>query len=117
MEIVEEEKNIRGKDYHDIFSVEGRAYSDVYTRGRRCTQVYYVLCRKFNLKELGSCKIVVGETVARQYRMMVYTPYRMTLQVKKRKRVRDEPRIRWGEVERGRILWDIRRRGEPGASG
>ncbi|KAK3566081.1 hypothetical protein QTP86_025534, partial [Hemibagrus guttatus] len=49
-----------------------------YKSGGRRTQVDYILCRRGNLKEISDCKVVVGESVARQHRMMVC---RMTLMV------------------------------------
>ncbi|KAI5089397.1 hypothetical protein C0J45_20805 [Silurus meridionalis] len=39
--------------------------------GRSCTQVDYVLCRRCNLKEIGDCKVLAGDSVARQHRMVV----------------------------------------------
>ncbi|KAK3536843.1 hypothetical protein QTP86_027043 [Hemibagrus guttatus] len=54
-----------------------------YKSGGRSTQVEYIVCRRGNLKEISECKVVVGESVARQHRMMVC---RMTLVVCKKKR-------------------------------
>ncbi|KAF7699676.1 hypothetical protein HF521_002634 [Silurus meridionalis] len=42
-----------------------------YKSGGRCTQVDYVLCRRCNLKEIGDCKVLAGDSVARQHRMVV----------------------------------------------
>ncbi|KAK3528896.1 hypothetical protein QTP70_012073 [Hemibagrus guttatus] len=53
-----------------------------YKSGGRRTQVDYILCRRGNLKEISDCKVVVGESVARQHRMVVC---RMTLMVCKKK--------------------------------
>ncbi|KAK3524375.1 hypothetical protein QTP70_028018, partial [Hemibagrus guttatus] len=47
-----------------------------YKSGGRRTQVDYTLCRRGNMKEISDCKVVVGESVARQHRMVVC---RMTL--------------------------------------
>ena len=66
-----------------------------YKSGGRCTQVDYVLCRRGNLKEIGDCKVVAGECVARQRRMVVC---RMTFEEKKQRRVREESRIRWWKL-------------------
>ncbi|KAI5619044.1 hypothetical protein C0J50_21075 [Silurus asotus] len=63
----------------------------MYKRGGRCTQVDYVLCRRCNLKEIGICKVLAGDSVARQHRMVVC---RIFLEVKKRRRVRTERRIK-----------------------
>ncbi|MCJ8744984.1 hypothetical protein PDJAM_G00124950 [Pangasius djambal] len=54
-----------------------------YKIGGRSTQVDYILCRRGNLKEISDCKVVVGESVTRQHRMVVC---RMTLMVCKKKR-------------------------------
>ncbi len=67
-----------------------------YKSGGRCTQVAYVLCKRCNLKEIKDCKVVAGDCVARQHRMVVC---RMTLEVKRRKRVRTEPRLKWWKLK------------------
>ncbi|KAI5614769.1 hypothetical protein C0J50_3417 [Silurus asotus] len=56
-----------------------------YKSGGRCTQVDYVLCRRCNLKEIGDCKVLAGDSVARQHRMVVC---RMVLEAKKKRRRR-----------------------------
>ncbi|KAK3548308.1 hypothetical protein QTP70_009576 [Hemibagrus guttatus] len=61
-----------------------------YKSGGRRTQVDYILCRRDNLKEISDCKVVVGESVARQHRMVVC---RMTLMVCKTKRSKIEIEI------------------------
>ncbi|KAF7710698.1 hypothetical protein C0J45_1885 [Silurus meridionalis] len=64
----------------------------MYKSGGRCTQVDYILCRRCNLKEIGDCKVLAGDSVARQHQMVVC---RMVLEMKKkRRRVRTERRIR-----------------------
>ncbi|XP_051782811.1 uncharacterized protein LOC127527635 [Erpetoichthys calabaricus] len=68
-----------------------------YKSGGRCTQVDYILCRRVNLKEIEDCKVVAGEIVVKQHRMVVC---RMTLEIKKGKRVRAEPRIKWWKLKR-----------------
>ncbi|KAI5630253.1 hypothetical protein C0J50_10328 [Silurus asotus] len=68
-----------------------------YKSGGRCTQVDYVLCRRCNLKEIGDCKVLAGDSVARQHRIVVC---RMVLEAKKkRRRVRTERRIRWWKLK------------------
>ncbi|KAJ8364363.1 hypothetical protein SKAU_G00131940 [Synaphobranchus kaupii] len=68
-----------------------------YKSGGRFTQVDYVLCRRCNLKEIGDCKVVAGESLARQHQMVAC---RMTLEIKKRKRVKAEPRIKWWTLKK-----------------
>ncbi|KAK3568504.1 hypothetical protein QTP86_008606 [Hemibagrus guttatus] len=64
-----------------------------YKSGGRSTQVDYILCRRGNLKEISDCKVVVGESVARQHRMVVC---RMTLMVCNEKRSKIEKKTkRW----------------------
>ncbi|KAK3531696.1 hypothetical protein QTP70_025924 [Hemibagrus guttatus] len=68
-----------------------------YKSGGRRTQVDYILCRRGNLKEISDCKVVVGESVARQHRMVVC---RMTLMVckKKRSKIEIEKKTNWWKL-------------------
>ncbi|KAK3545979.1 hypothetical protein QTP70_018415, partial [Hemibagrus guttatus] len=68
-----------------------------YKSGGRRTQVDYILCRRGNLKEISDCKVVVGETVARQHRMVVC---RMTLMVCKKKRSEIEKKTKWWKLKK-----------------
>ncbi|XP_062866594.1 uncharacterized protein LOC134329279, partial [Trichomycterus rosablanca] len=68
-----------------------------YKSGGRSSQVDYILCRRGNLTEIGDCKVVVGESVARQHRMVVC---RMTVVVKKRKRVKLEKKTKWWKLRK-----------------
>ncbi|XP_060800080.1 uncharacterized protein LOC132901597 [Neoarius graeffei] len=63
--------------------------------GGKSTQVDYTLCRRGNLKEIGDCKVMAGESVARQHQVVVC---RMSLKVKKRKREIVEPKIKWWKL-------------------
>ena len=56
-----------------------------YKRGRKSTQVDYVMCRRRNLKEMCDCKVIVYECVAKQHRMVVC---KMALMLKKKKEKR-----------------------------
>ncbi|KAK3516882.1 hypothetical protein QTP70_028199, partial [Hemibagrus guttatus] len=69
-----------------------------YKSGGRRTQVDYILCRRGNLKEISDCKVVVGESVARQHRMVVC---RMTLMVckKKRSKIEIEKKTKWWKLK------------------
>jgi len=52
--------------------------------------VDYILCRRGRLKEIGDCKVVAGENVAKQYRLVVS-------RIKKKKKgrvVKGKPQIR-----------------------
>ena len=68
-----------------------------YQSGSRRTQVDYVLCRRRQLKEVGDCKVFAGECVAKQYRMMIG---KMTLTVKPKVKVKNEPKIKWWKLRR-----------------
>uniref|UniRef100_A0A3B3BTI6 ribonuclease H n=1 Tax=Oryzias melastigma TaxID=30732 RepID=A0A3B3BTI6_ORYME len=70
-----------------------------YKSGGRSTQIDYILCRRCNLKEISDCKVVVGESVSRQHRMVVC---RMTLVVKKMKkeRAKAEKRTNWWKLKK-----------------
>ncbi|KAK3566491.1 hypothetical protein QTP86_034063 [Hemibagrus guttatus] len=70
-----------------------------YKSGGRSTQVDYILCRRGNLKEISDCKVVVGESVARQHRMVVC---RMTLMVckKKRSKIKIEKKTKWWKLKK-----------------
>ncbi|KAI5617394.1 hypothetical protein C0J50_22946 [Silurus asotus] len=39
--------------------------------GEGCTQFDFILCRRCNLKEIGECKVLAGDSVARQHRVVV----------------------------------------------
>ncbi|KAK3523359.1 hypothetical protein QTP86_029866 [Hemibagrus guttatus] len=70
-----------------------------YKSGGRKTQIDYILRRRGNLKEISDCKVVVGESVARQHRMVVC---RMTLMVCKMKRskLEIEKKTKWGKLKK-----------------
>ena len=68
-----------------------------YKSGGRSTQVDYILCRRCNLKEISDCKVVVGESVAKQHRMVVC---RMTLVVRKMKRTKAEQKTKWWKLKK-----------------
>ncbi|KAK3522511.1 hypothetical protein QTP86_017045, partial [Hemibagrus guttatus] len=78
-----------------------------YKSGGRRTQVDYILCRRGNLKEISDCKVVVGESVARQHRMVVC---RMTLLVCKKKRSKIEKKTRWGKLKKEECCEEFRQK-------
>ncbi|KAK3540944.1 hypothetical protein QTP86_006405 [Hemibagrus guttatus] len=73
----------------------------------RRTQVDYILCRRGNLKEISDCKVVVGESVARQHRMVVC---RMTLLVCKTKRskIEIEKKTKWWKLKKEEFRQKLR---------
>ncbi|KAK3539481.1 hypothetical protein QTP70_008869 [Hemibagrus guttatus] len=78
-----------------------------YKSGGRRTQVDYILCRRGNLKEISDCKVVVGEGVARQHRMVVC---RMTLMVCKKKRSEIEKKTKWWKLEKEECCEEFRQK-------
>ena len=68
-----------------------------YKRGGRSTQVDYIVCRWAYLKETGDCKVIAGDNVAKQQRLLVCS---MTLETKKLKIVKAEPRIKWWKLKK-----------------
>ncbi|KAK3555770.1 hypothetical protein QTP86_028946 [Hemibagrus guttatus] len=79
-----------------------------YKSGGRSTQVDYILCRRGNLKEISDCKVVVGENVARQHRMVVC---RMTLMVCKKKRSKKiEKKTKWWKLKKEECCEEFRQK-------
>ncbi|KAK3521029.1 hypothetical protein QTP86_001514 [Hemibagrus guttatus] len=78
-----------------------------YKSGGRRTQVDYILCRRGNLKEISDCKVVVGESVARQHRMVVC---RMTLMVCKTKRSKTEKKTKWWKLKKEECCEEFRQK-------
>ncbi|KAK3570286.1 hypothetical protein QTP86_017201, partial [Hemibagrus guttatus] len=78
-----------------------------YKSGGRRTQVDYILCRRGNLKEISDCKVVVGESVARQHRMVVC---RMTLMVCKKKRSEIEKKTKWWKLKKEECCEEFRKK-------
>ncbi|KAK3526858.1 hypothetical protein QTP86_000716 [Hemibagrus guttatus] len=80
-----------------------------YKSGGRRTQVDYILCRRGSLKEISDCKVVVGERVARQHRMVVC---RMTLLVgkKKRSKIEIEKKTKWWKLKKEEYCEEFRQK-------
>ncbi|KAK3524947.1 hypothetical protein QTP86_011480 [Hemibagrus guttatus] len=78
-----------------------------YKSGGRRTQVDYILCRRGNLKEISDCKVVVGESVARQHRMVVC---KMTLMVCKTKRSKIEKKTKWWKLKKEECCEEFRQK-------
>ncbi|KAK3544183.1 hypothetical protein QTP86_007966 [Hemibagrus guttatus] len=78
-----------------------------YKSGGRSTQVDYILCRRGNLKEISDCKVAVGESVARQHRMVVC---RMTLMVCKKKRSEIEKKTKWWKLKKEECCEEFRQK-------
>ncbi|KAK3542081.1 hypothetical protein QTP86_012133 [Hemibagrus guttatus] len=80
-----------------------------YKSGGRGTQVDYILCRRGNLKEIINCKVVMGESVARQHSMVVC---RMTLMVckKKKSKIEIEKKIKCWKLKKEECCEEFRQK-------
>uniref|UniRef100_A0A3P9HBU6 Lipoxygenase domain-containing protein n=1 Tax=Oryzias latipes TaxID=8090 RepID=A0A3P9HBU6_ORYLA len=78
-----------------------------YRSGGRSTQVDYILCRRGHLREVNDCKVVVGESVARQHRMVVC---KMTLEVRKKKRGKTEKKTKWWKLQNEETCEEFRQK-------
>ena len=67
-----------------------------YKSGGKSTQINYVMCRRRNLKKMCYCKVILNECVAKQHRMVVC---KMALMVKKKKKEKVKPKIRWWKLK------------------
>ncbi|KAJ8348945.1 hypothetical protein SKAU_G00275370 [Synaphobranchus kaupii] len=113
------ERNVEGQMVVDFAKRMGMAVVNTYftkreehrityKSGGRCTQMDYVLCRRCNLKEVRDCKVITGESVARQHQMVVC---RMTLEDKRRRRAKGgkvEPRIKWWKLKKEECCVEFR---------
>ncbi|MCJ8748267.1 hypothetical protein PDJAM_G00163170 [Pangasius djambal] len=105
-----------GKDVQQVRVIKDRdgrvltkEHRVTYKSGGRSTQVDYILCRRGNLKEISDCKVVVGESIARQHRMVVC---RMTLMVckKKRSKIEIEKKTKWWKLKKEESCEDFRQK-------
>ncbi|KAK3507210.1 hypothetical protein QTP70_010208 [Hemibagrus guttatus] len=78
-----------------------------YKSGGRRIQIDYILCRRGNVKEISHCKVVVGESVARQHKMVVC---RMTLMVCKKKRSEIEKKTKWWKLKKEECCEEFRQK-------
>ncbi|KAK3555014.1 hypothetical protein QTP86_005706 [Hemibagrus guttatus] len=93
----------------NIYFQKREEHRVTYKSGGRRTQVDYILCRRGNLKEISDCKVVVGESVARQHRMVVC---RMTLMVckKKRSEIEIEKKTKWWKLKKEECCEEFRQK-------
>ena len=56
-----------------------------------------IICRREFLKEIEDCKVIAGDNVAKQLRLLVC---RMTLETRKRSIAKTEPRIKWWKLKK-----------------
>ncbi|XP_037801968.1 uncharacterized protein LOC119596713 [Penaeus monodon] len=84
--------------YHTDMTVINTFYSKreshkiTYTSGGRRTQIDYILCHRVHLKEGRDCKVIPGESEAKQHHVVIG---KMKLTSRRRREVKAEPRIKW----------------------
>ncbi|KAK3532345.1 hypothetical protein QTP86_016026 [Hemibagrus guttatus] len=103
------DEEVMGKFGVEERNLEGQMVVEFgYKSACRSTQVDYILCRRGNLKEISDCNMVVGESVARQHRMVVC---RMTLMVcKKKKRSEIEKKTKWWKLKKEECCEEFRQK-------
>ncbi|XP_042892897.1 craniofacial development protein 2-like [Penaeus japonicus] len=55
----------------NIFYSKSESHKVTYTSGGRHTQIDYILCRRMHLKEGIDCKVIPGESVAKQHYVVI----------------------------------------------
>uniref|UniRef100_A0AAQ6IQZ2 Endonuclease/exonuclease/phosphatase domain-containing protein n=2 Tax=Anabas testudineus TaxID=64144 RepID=A0AAQ6IQZ2_ANATE len=78
-----------------------------YKSGGRSTQVDYILCRRGHLREVSDCKVVVGESVARQHHMVVC---KMILVVRHKRRGKTEKKTKWWKLKNEETCEEFRQK-------
>ena len=68
-----------------------------YKSGGRSTQVDYIICRRAYMKDIGDGKVIAGDNVAKQHRLLVC---KMTLETRKRNTTKAEPRAKWWKLKK-----------------
>ena len=58
----------------------------------------YIVCRRAYLTEIGDCKVIALDNVAKQHRRLLVC--RMTLETNKRNITKTEPRIKWWKLKK-----------------
>ena len=72
-----------------------------YKSGERESQIDFLMCRRTNLKEVKNCKVINGECVAAQHRMVV-TDWEMR-QIEKSKADHTQPKIKWWRLTKDEV--------------
>ena len=67
-----------------------------YKSGQRCSTIDYILTRRPNLESVKDCKVIPGESIAAQHRILVME-YRIRQNKRRKPRTR-ERQIRWWKI-------------------
>ena len=71
-----------------------------YSSGGKNIQVNYILVRRRSMKEVWDTKVIMGESVAKQHRLVVN---KMVMWIKWRKTTRPEKRTKWWKLREKEI--------------
>ena len=73
-----------------------REHQATYKSGENKSQVDYVLCRRDNVREVSDCKVLHGDSVVKQHRMVVC---RVKLVTRVKRGYKVEPNFRWWKLK------------------
>ena len=84
----------------NIYCVKKPAHRVIYNSGRRSSQVDYVVVRRRKIKEMVNAKVIVGESVAKQHRIVVSA---IIIWTKWRKASKPVKRIKWWKLKNSKV--------------
>ena len=84
----------------NTYFVKKPAHRVTYTSGRRSSQVDYIMVRRRRIKEVVNTKVVVGESVAKQHRIVVSL---IIIWTKWRKASKLVKRIKWWKLKDSKV--------------
>uniref|UniRef100_A0A8D8WQC9 Craniofacial development protein 2 n=1 Tax=Cacopsylla melanoneura TaxID=428564 RepID=A0A8D8WQC9_9HEMI len=70
-----------------------------YKSGERISQIDFILCRRQHMKEVRNCKIINGESVAPQHRVLVIDVLFDKVNKKKKTQRHKSPKIKWWNLK------------------
>ena len=84
----------------NTYFVKKPAYRVTYSSGGRSSQVDYIMVRRRRIKEVVDTKVVVGESVAKQHRIVISA---MIIWTKWRKALKLVKRIKWWKLKDSKV--------------
>ena len=85
----------------NTYFVKKPAHRVTYSSGGRSSQVYYIMVRRQRIKEVVDIKVVVGESVAKQHRIVVSAI--IIIWTKWRKAPKPVKRIKWWKLKDSKV--------------
>ncbi|KAG8225450.1 hypothetical protein J437_LFUL004451 [Ladona fulva] len=76
---------------------KGEEHLITYKSGDRVSQIDYILCRRKYLQEMRNCKVINGESVTQQHRLVVADCYKADTKVKRKNQ--RQLRIKWWKLK------------------